>query len=61
MEYKEEEVLKLAESLQDACHESVKTIVTRNTKISVQDATNVWLFMKLAEIELNLKSLLSKP
>jgi hypothetical protein len=44
------QVLDLAEKLQDECHEMVNEIVNRNSKLTYQDATNTFIFLKLAEI-----------
>ena len=50
------QILKISEQLQKDCHKTVDSI-TSKAKASYQDATNVWLFTKLAEIETRLKKL----
>jgi len=49
------ELIKVAESFQNECHSMVKEFSKENKKLSVQDITNVWLFKKLAEMELRIK------
>ena len=46
-----EEINKLAERFQEDCHKSAEVIMSDNKKISYQDATNVWIFRKLAELQ----------
>jgi hypothetical protein len=45
----------LAEHIQEDCHKMVETIMSRNKTISYQDATNVFIFRKLAELILKIK------
>ena len=49
-----------AEKLQQQCHHQVEYATRQNPKITVQDATNVWLFYKLAELELAVELLEEK-
>lgn len=51
-------IQKLAEEFQQECHEMVELIkkstengVTKHNGISYQNATNVWIFKKLAEMQ----------
>ena len=48
---------KIAEKLQEDCHKTVEAVLKESKKVSYQDATNVWLFNKLAEMELRLQEL----
>lgn len=49
----------IAEHLQEDCHKTVESILyeKRGTNINIQDCTNVWMFRKLAEIEIRIKEL----
>ena len=53
----EKEILELAELFQKNCHALTKAVIAEKPKVSVQDATNVWLFEKLAEFETRLRKL----
>lgn len=44
------EVQELAEKIQQECHQTVELIMKDVKDCNVQDATNVFLFRKLAEI-----------
>jgi hypothetical protein len=37
------------EKIQNECHEMIKGIITESPSLSYQDATNVFLFAKLAQ------------
>lgn len=52
-----DEMLSTAQHFQNECHELTKEIIERKPKCTVQDATNVWLFKKLAEFEVRLRQL----
>ena len=52
-----EDMLATAELFQDECHALTKEIIAQNPKCTVQDATNVWMFKKLAEFEVRLRLL----
>lgn len=43
------EMIQVTESFQSECHNLVSEILTEKPLISVQDATDVWIFKKLAE------------
>lgn len=45
----------LAEQLQDDCHKTVDVIMKNLPNATYQDATNVWIFRKLAELELRVR------
>ena len=47
----------LTENLQNNCHQTVEAILKDKPNCSYQDATNVWLFKKLAELELSVEEL----
>lgn len=48
----------LAEQFQDECQKMVEMVMKQSKKpISYQDATNVWLFQKLAKQELEIRKL----
>jgi tryptophan 2,3-dioxygenase len=52
------EVLKFAEVLQKDAHKTCDKIVKMaSTKTIYQDAQNVWMYNKLAELELRIKEL----
>jgi len=51
------EVLTITEEFQNDCHKLVEELMKQLPKLSVQDATNVWLFKKLADIEFRLRQL----
>lgn len=48
--------LQIAEVFQNNCHKVVEEVL-REKEVSYQDATNVWIFHKLAEFEMRLQSL----
>lgn len=53
----EESIIKRADEIQKDCHEKVSKIITSSdSNISVQDATNVYLFYKIAELEIKTKT-----
>lgn len=52
-----DEVLILAKKIQDECHDSVDFIMAETFNINYQDATNVFLFRKLAELTVYIKEL----
>ena len=43
----------ITEQIQEDCHKFVESIIS---KVTYQDATNTFLFMKLAELTLKLKN-----
>jgi hypothetical protein len=49
------EVLDKATEIQNECHATVGFIMDNQKNVSVQDATNVFLFRKLAELTLDIK------
>lgn len=51
------EIQELAEQFQEECHEQNKEIIKRLDTCTTQDATNVWLFIKLAELQLRIQTL----
>ena len=60
MNKQEELIQKRAEKLQEECHAIVEVIKENNSMIGYQDATNVWMFRKLAELELKNEELEKK-
>lgn len=48
MDQDQDKVLKIAEQFQDECHAAVSM---NEQNVSYQDATNVWMFKKLAELQ----------
>jgi len=48
----DDKTLDLAERFQDDCNAHAKIAVKLNSNISNQDATNVWIFNKLAELQI---------
>ena len=53
-DYKNHEI---AESFMNDCHALRDTLMNANNKVSHQDATNVWMYKKLAEFEIRLRKL----
>jgi len=51
------EVLTITEKLQNDCHNLVKELMNQLPKLSIQDAANVWIFNKLADIEFRLRQI----
>ena len=49
---KQETLEEITEQIQKDCHKFVESIIS---KVTYQDATNTFLFMKLAELTLKLK------
>lgn len=45
----------IGNEFQKDCHKAVEYSLNENPKVSYQDATNVWIFRKLAEFELRLR------
>lgn len=52
-----EKTLQVAENFQNDCHKTVELIMNEKKDCSYQDATNVWLFKKLADFEMRLRSI----
>lgn len=50
-----QDIIARSEELQKECHDSVTDMVLQNPVISYQDATNVWIFNKLADLELQIE------
>ena len=46
----ESEIMLIAENFQDECHATVQAI-KKEKSVYYQDATNVWMFKKLAELQ----------
>lgn len=57
MKKQEELIQKRAEKLQEECHTIVEFVKENNSMMGYQDATNVWMFRKLAELELQIDEL----
>ena len=53
LEPKQETLEEITEQIQKDCHKFVDSIIS---KVTYQDATNTFLFMKLAELTLKLKN-----
>lgn len=53
----DKQILRISERLQDDCHKVVEAVMQESNKVSYQDATNVWLFNKLAELENRIEEL----
>ena len=51
------EIIDLAEQLQIQANNHVIELMQRTGKTNYQDAINVWLFLKLAELEIELVNL----
>ena len=51
------EIIDLAEQLQIQANNHVIELMQRTGKTNYQDAINVWLFLKLAELEIELLNL----
>lgn len=52
-----QDMIETTERFQKECHDLTKEIIEQKPKCTVQDATNVWLFKKLAEFEVRLRQL----
>lgn len=48
---------RLSEEFQADCHLTVEQIMHQSKKVSYQDATNIWLFQKLAQLDLRLQEI----
>ncbi len=55
MDITNEEIHNRADLIQSECHQAVEAIMKVNKNSSYQDATNVYLFRKLAELEIRLE------
>jgi hypothetical protein len=51
------DIITIAEKLQKECHSFTNDLKKNIDSLKTQDATNVWLFKKLAEFELRLSAL----
>ena len=49
--------IKIIEKFQEECQQTVEDVLKRSKIISYQEATNVWLFNKLAQMEIRLQEL----
>lgn len=56
---KNQQIFDLAEHIQEECHKTVEYIMANSPKVEHQDAVNVFIFRKLAEIELQIKELIT--
>ena len=54
-------IFKTADAFQDECHKVAELILKENPKTEYQDATNVWIFRKLAELQFHINELENKP
>ena len=52
-----EQIMNMTELLQDNCHKTVKAMKEQKPDLSVQDATNVWIFNRLAILTLMIEDL----
>ena len=52
-----QDLIETTERFQNECHALTREIIEQKPKCTVQDATNVWLFKKLAEFEVRLRQL----
>ncbi len=53
----EKEIQDKAEEFQKECHAEVDKIVALKPGVSYQDVTNVWMFRKLAELDLRIQNI----
>lgn len=53
----DKKVIATAEMFQESCHEFVEMLSSANPDLRYQDATNVWIFKKLAEIQVMLSEI----
>lgn len=60
MQKQKELIQKRAEKLQEECHAALEIIKGNNSTIDYQDAVNVWMYTKLAELELQVEYLKNK-
>ena len=54
---KNQQIFDLAEHIQEECHKTVEYIMANSPKVEHQDAVNVFIFRKLAEIQIQIKEL----
>ena len=53
----DDETMTLAEQFQKDCHQVVEEVLRDEKKMSYQDATNIFLFNKLAELQIQINDL----
>jgi hypothetical protein len=51
------ELIELAEKVQEQAHRAVDGIVSKNSKITHQDAINTYLYLQLASLQLQINSI----
>ena len=55
------EIRQIANHFQEDCHKAVEVVLTETEgKSSYQDATNVWIFRKMAELQLQIEQITSQ-
>ena len=52
-----EEMMQLAESLQEDCQQHAEAILKHTQSATYETTTNVWMFLKLAELQVRIKQL----
>lgn len=57
---KEESVKILAEIIQKECHKFIDELIKKNPKLNYESCMNVWIFTKLAEMQMELHNKTSK-
>lgn len=53
----EDIILQIAEKFQRDCHAHNLSNINKNSNITVQDVTNVWIYKKMAEFEFRLQKM----
>lgn len=58
--FKSKELDQLASDIQDECHKDVEAVIGHNPKINYYDATNAWIFRKIAHLQKQINDLTTK-
>lgn len=60
MKQNNKELIELAENVQKEAYKVVEGIVSKNSKITHQDAINTYLYLQLASLQLQIQELKTK-
>lgn len=55
-----DEIMTLSEKYQEDCHQIVEVVMSQSPEVSVQDAANVFIFNKLAELQVQISRISEK-
>ena len=56
----QDKIKEITEYFQNDCHKAVEAVLEKLPNCTVQDATNVWIFNKLAEIHLKINDVIEE-